>query len=99
MLQDQHPNDDLRRRPRTAAPPTLRPARFEGLRDNLNHGFVLERVDLSQPVGPQFVSIRQQDFEQTSLSLSALNHARSFVEAVTRGQCSTSDPSSQWQNR
>ena len=86
--------------PEPSATPTLRPARLERLRDDLNHGLVLEqRVDLAQPVGPQFVPIGQQDFEQTPLALSALNHARSFDDIVTRGQCSTSDRSSQSQNR
>ena len=76
---------DLRRRARAAAAPTLRPARLERLRDDLNHGLVLEqRVDLAQPVGPQFVPIGQQDFEQTPLALSALNHARSFDEHRAR---------------
>jgi hypothetical protein len=52
------------------------------LRHHLNHRFVLEqRVDLAQPVGPQFVPIGQQNFEQTPLALSALNHARSFDES------------------
>jgi hypothetical protein len=56
MLQNQHPDHDLRRRPRPPAAPALRPAPFEGLRHDLNHGLVLEqRVDLAQPVGPQFV--------------------------------------------
>jgi hypothetical protein len=46
-------------------------------RDDLNHGLVLElRVDPSQPVGPQFVPVGQQNFEQTPLALSTLNHAR-----------------------
>ena len=82
MLQHQHPDHDLRRRAGTAATATLRPTSFECLRDDLNHRFVLEqRVDLSQPVGPQFVAVWQEDFEQTPLALSALNHARSFVAA------------------
>ena len=33
---------------------------------------------LPQPVGPQLVSIGQQNFEQTPLALLPLNHARSF---------------------
>jgi hypothetical protein len=50
--------------------------------DGFNHAFVLEqRIDLAQPVGPQLVPIRQQNFEQTPLALSALNHARSFVKS------------------
>jgi hypothetical protein len=58
----------------------LRPSRFERLRDDLNHCLVLEqRVDAPQPVGPQFVAIGQQHFEQTPLALSASDHARSFV--------------------
>ena len=89
---------DLGRRPRTSAAPTLRPARLERLRDDLNHGLVLEqRVDLAQPVGPQFVPIGQQDFEQTPLALSALNHARSFDEASRAGSVVRADRSSQWQ--
>jgi putative transposase len=36
-------------------------------------------------VGPQFVSVRQEDFEQTSLALSALNRARSFDERPRAG--------------
>src|SRR2546425_4416821 len=86
VLQNQHPDDDLRRRARTAAPSTLRPTSFEALRDDLNHGFVLEQdVDFSQPVGPQFVPIGQQHFEQTALALSSLNHARSFDERSRAG--------------
>jgi hypothetical protein len=82
MLQDQHPEDDLRRRAEAAATPTLRSARFERVRHDLNHGVVLEqRVDLAQPVGPQFVAIGQQNFEQAPLALSALHHARSFEES------------------
>jgi hypothetical protein len=51
-----------------------------------NHGFVLQqRVDLAQPVGPQFVPIGQQDFEQTPLALSALNHTRSLDESSSAG--------------
>ncbi len=78
MLQDnQHPNDHLRRRARTRPRrSTLRPPCFERLGDHLNHGFfyVLEQcVDLAQPVGPQFVPIGQQNFEQTPLALSALD--------------------------
>jgi len=81
MLQNQHPDHDLRRRPWPPAAPALRPAPFEGLRHDLNHGLVLEqRVDLAQPVGPQFVPVRQQHLEQTPLALFALNHARSFDE-------------------
>ena len=50
--------------------------------DDVNHVFVLEqRIDLAQPVGPQFVAIWQQDLEQTPFPLSALNHARSFDES------------------
>ena len=80
MLQDQHPDDHLRRCARTTATPTLRPSCFERLGDDLKHGLVLEQcVDLAQPVGPQFVPIGQQNFEQTPLALSALNHARSLV--------------------
>ena len=86
VLQDQHADDHFRRRARSSATPTLRPARFERVRDNLNHGLVLEqRVDLAQPVGPQFVAIGQQDFEQTPLPLSALHHARSFDESSRAG--------------
>src|SRR5262249_9241861 len=86
MLQNQHPDDDLRWRARPTASPTRRPARLERLRDDINHGLVLERrVDLAQPVGPQFVAVRQEDFEQTPLALSALNHARSFAEASRAG--------------
>jgi hypothetical protein len=84
MLQDQHPDDDLGRRTKTAATATLRPPFLKGLRNDFNHGVVLEqRVDLAQPVGPQFVPIRQQDFEQTPFALSALHHARSFDESRT----------------
>jgi hypothetical protein len=76
MFEDQHPEHDLGGRSRPAATSTLWPTRFQALRDGLNHGFVLEqRVDLAQPVGPQFVAVRQEDFEQTPLTLSALNHA------------------------
>ena len=72
--------------PRPAAAATLRPARFKRLGHDLNHGLVLEqRVDLAQPVGPQFVPIGQQNFEQTPLALSALNHARSFDESSRAG--------------
>jgi hypothetical protein len=53
---------------------------------HLNHGLVLEQgVDLAQPVRPQFVPIGQQDLEQTSLALSALNHARSFDDSSRAG--------------
>ncbi len=80
MLQDQHPQHDLRRRARAPAASTLRPARFHGQGHGLNHGLVLEqRIDLAQPVGPQFVTIGQQHFEQTPLALSTSDHARSFV--------------------
>jgi hypothetical protein len=73
MLQDQHG------RPRPTAATTLRPSRFERLRNDFNHGLVLEqRVDSPQPVRPQFVSIGQQHFEQTPLALAASDHARSF---------------------
>ena len=83
MLQHQHPDDDLGRRAGTSAATTLRPPRFERLGDHLNHGLVLEqRVDSPQPVGPQFVSIGQQHFEQTALALSASDHARSFDACV-----------------
>jgi len=86
MLQDQHPDDDLRRRARTAAAPTLRPPSFEALSDDLNHGFVLEqRVDLGQPLGAQPVAIGQQNFEQTPFALSSLNHARSFDQKSRAG--------------
>src|SRR5438094_5221244 len=86
MLEDQHPNDDLRRRARPAAAPTLRPPRLERLRDDLNHRVVLEkRVDFPQPVGPQLVPVRQEDLEQIALALSALNHARSFTEGSRAG--------------
>jgi hypothetical protein len=83
MLEHQHPNDDLGRCPRTTTAATLRPPRFEGLRDDFNHRLVLEqRIDAPQPVGPQFVSIGQQHFEQTPLALSASDHARSFEASV-----------------
>jgi hypothetical protein len=50
------------------------------------HGFVLERgVDASQPVGPQFVAIGPQNFEQTPFALSTLNHARSFEKRSRAG--------------
>jgi hypothetical protein len=79
MLQDQHPNHDLSRRARTSAAPTLWPSRLKRLRDDVNHGLVLEQgVDSSQPIGPQLVTIGQQHFEQTPLGLSASDHARSF---------------------
>jgi hypothetical protein len=56
------------------------------VRDDINHGLVLEqRVDLAQPVGPQFVAVWQQDLEQTPLPLSALNHARSFAAMSRAG--------------
>jgi hypothetical protein len=78
MLQDQHPNHDLRRRTQASATATLRPPFFKRLSDDLNHGIILEeRIDLSQPVGPQLVPIRQQNFEETPFALSTLNHARS----------------------
>jgi hypothetical protein len=68
----------------TSATPTLRPPSFERLGHDLNHGVVLEqRVDLAQPVGPQFVTVGQQHFEQTPLALSALDHARSFEAFVS----------------
>jgi hypothetical protein len=41
------------------------------------------------------VPVRQEDFEQTALALSTLNHARSVAEKITRGQCSTTDRSRQ----
>ena len=83
VLQDQHPNHDLRRCPRPAASTTLRPSRLERLRDDLNHGLVLEqRVDPPQPVGPQLVTIGQQHFEETPLALTASDHARSFVACM-----------------
>ena len=86
--------------PETSAAPTLRPPRLERLRHDLNHGLVLEqRIDLAQPVGPQFVAIGQQNFEQTPLALSALNHARSFDESSRAGSVVRSDRSSQLQNR
>jgi hypothetical protein len=86
MLQDQHPDDDLRRRAKPAAPATLRPSLLQALRHDLNHGLVLEqRVNLAQPVGPQFVAIGQENFEQTPLALSALNHARSFDQQSRAG--------------
>src|SRR5262245_14451918 len=45
----------------------------------LDHRVMLDqRVHPAQPAWPQFVSVGQQDFEQTPLTLSALNHARSF---------------------
>jgi hypothetical protein len=66
------------------------------LRDDFDHAFDLQqRVDLAQPIRPQFVPIGQQDFEPTPLALSTLNHARSFAENITRGQCSTTDRSRQ----
>jgi hypothetical protein len=41
--------------------------------------FVLEqRIDPSQPLGPQLVAIGQQHFEQNALALSTLDHAHSF---------------------
>jgi hypothetical protein len=53
---------------------------------NFSLGFVLERgVDPSQPVVPQLVPIGQQHFEQTPLTLFALNHARSFEESSRAG--------------
>jgi hypothetical protein len=65
-----------------AASPTLGPTVFERLSHHVNHGLVLERgVDAAQPIGPQLVTIRQQNFEQTPLALFALNHARSFDES------------------
>ena len=86
MFQDQHPNHDLRGRPWSPAATALRPPRLERLRHHLNHRFVLEqRIDTPQPVGPQFVSIGQQHFEETALALSASDHARSFGDI---GACS-----------
>jgi hypothetical protein len=86
VLQNQHPDDDLGGRTEAASTTTLRPSLFKCLRDDLNHGIVLEcRVDSAQPVRPQFVPVGQQNFEQTSLALSALNHARSFVEQSRAG--------------
>jgi hypothetical protein len=77
---------DLRGGTEAPAAATLPPARFEALRHDFNHAFVLEqRIDLAQPVGPQFVPVWQQDLEQTSLALSALNHARSFAETSRAG--------------
>ena len=37
--------------------------------------------------GHKCVPVGQQDFEQTPLSLAALNHTRSFDEIIKRGQC------------
>jgi hypothetical protein len=86
MLEDQHPDDHLGWCAGTAATSTLRPSLLKRLRHDLNHGVVLEqRVDLSQPVGPQFVTVGQQDFEQTPLALSALHHTRSFAESSRAG--------------
>ena len=83
MLQNQHPNHHVRRRPRTSTPTTLRPSCFERLGHDLNHGLVLEqRVDPPQPVGPQLVTIGEQHLEQTSLALTASDHARSFEACV-----------------
>ena len=49
MLEDQHPNDDLGRCARAATAATVRPARLERVRDDLNHGLVLEqRVDFDR---------------------------------------------------
>ena len=80
VLEDQHPQDDLRGRPESTATPTLRPAGFHRLGHGFNHGLVLEqRVDAPQPVGPQLVTIGQQHLEQAPLALSASDHARSFV--------------------
>jgi hypothetical protein len=79
VLQDQHPDHDFGWRAGTSAATTVGPPGLQCLRDDLNHGLVLEHgVDAAQPVGPQFVPIGQQHFEQTPLALSASDHARSF---------------------
>jgi hypothetical protein len=86
MLQNQHPDDHIGRRPWPPAAPTLGPTFFERLGHDFNHGFVLEGdVNASQPVGPQLVTIGQQNFEQTPLALLALNHARSFDQRSCAG--------------
>ena len=83
VLQDQHPDHDLRRRAWTSAATTVRPSCLECLGHDLNHGLVLEhRIDPPQPVGPQFVPIGQQHFEQTPLALSASDHAHSFEASL-----------------
>jgi hypothetical protein len=59
---------------------------FKRVRHDFNHGIVFgQRVDLAQPIGPQFVPIGQQHLEQTPLALFALNHARSFDESLRAG--------------
>ncbi len=71
---------DFGRRPNRPSS-ALRPTFLESLSHDVNDGLVLaQRVDLAQPVGPQFVPVRQEDLKQTALPLSALNHARSFAE-------------------
>jgi hypothetical protein len=87
VLQNQHPDDDFGRRSEPPAASTLGPAFLERLGHHFNHGRVLEGgIDSSQPVGPQLVTIGQQNFEQTPLALSALNHARSFDERSCAGR-------------
>jgi hypothetical protein len=87
VFQNQHADHDLRRRTEAAAPSTVWPSSFERLGHNLNHSLVLEqRIDLAQPIGPQLVAVGQQNFEQTPLALSALNHARSFDQRSHAGK-------------
>src|SRR5262249_39089172 len=84
------------RRPEASTAATLWPSLLKCLCHDVNHRLVLERgIDATQPVGPQLVPIGQQNFEETPLALSALNHARSFAAEITRGQSSTRDRSSQ----
>ena len=100
MLQDQHPDHDLRRRAGTAAATTLRPPRFERLRDDLNHGLVLEqRVDLAATSRATVCAHRATDTSNRLRSRCRRRTMHAPLMNVTRGQCSTSDRSSQSQNR
>jgi hypothetical protein len=48
-------------------------------------------VTIRRNQSPQFVPVGEEDFKQTALALATLNHARSCVKTITRGQCSTTD--------
>ena len=82
VLQDQHPEDDLRRRPEAPPAPALAVAPAQGL-DHLVHQPVIRehRVDRAERRIPELVAVGKQHLDQATLEERASDHLPS-AEAV-----------------
>src|SRR6516164_6434200 len=80
VLQDQHPEDDLRRRPEAPPAPALGVAPAQGL-DHLIHQLVIREhlVDRAERGVPELVAVGQQHLDQATLDERASDHGSSVV--------------------